>query len=105
MRIAPAPSNRSTITGDVSGTQFANAHEPRVATLRATGGVWSLPMRIAPAPSNRSTITGDVSGTQFANAHEPRVVTLPAIRVKSLIATGRPCSGLIGASSRTILSQ
>ncbi len=64
-----------------------------------------FPMMIAPAAISRSTITGLAFGTQSAKTCEPRVVTLPAIGVKSLIATGRPCSGPSCTPFRTAVSH
>ena len=70
----------------------------------ANSGVVVLPTMIAPACLKRRTITGSASATQCSKQYEPRVVRWPLVGVKSLKATGSPCSGPSGSPRITAAS-
>ncbi len=67
-------------------------------------GVFVLPIVIAPAARSRWTTTSSRSGTLSAKSGEPYVVRMPAVSVRSLCATGTPCSGPAGPSRRSVAS-
>ena len=56
-------------------------------------GVLVLPMVIAPARSIRSTTMSFSVGTLSLYRGEPNVVRIPRVSIRSLCATGSPCSG------------
>ena len=58
-----------------------------------SSGVLVLPMVMAPAARSRSTMSASASGTKCSNARHPKVVRMPFVHVRSLWATGSPCSG------------
>ncbi len=70
----------------------------------ANSGVVVLPITMAPAAHNRSTIRAERSGTVSPELQEPSVVRWPAVGVRSLIATGTPCSGPSARPSATARS-
>ncbi len=50
-------------------------------------------MLTIPAASIDRVTPSEMSGTKSANAADPNVVRTPAVRLRSLIAVGTPCSG------------
>src|SRR5262245_39604679 len=55
-----------------------------------------LPRLISPASRRRTTTSASTVGTKSANAALPNVVRTPAVRVRSLTATGTPARGRRG---------
>ena len=80
---------------------FVMSYGLRVAPNRAlnvcdpapNSGTLVLPMVIAPAARSRSTISASASGANRSNNRDPKVVRMPFVHVRSLWATGSPCSG------------
>jgi hypothetical protein len=67
--------------------------------------VFVLPITIAPASRSRETTTASKPAWYPANAWEPYVVGRSAVSIRSLIVTGRPCSGPRGLCARLVGAQ
>ena len=75
-----------------------------VRPLWPNSGVVVLPIRTAPAARSRAGVTPSADATLSAKMCEPWVVRTPATSIRSLMLTGRPCSGPSGLPSRTAAS-
>ena len=75
------------------GLRVAPNSALKVCDPAPNSGTFVLPIVMAPAARSRSTISASASGTKRSNSGEPKVVRIPFVQVRSLCATGSPCSG------------